>query len=101
MIARDGERMVVSGAVTLAGVAALLEQGRAQILEGARVVDLAGVTELDSSALAMLLAWLREARARNRELAFTGFPEGLAAIARLYGVDGLLAVAQPDPSTHH
>ncbi len=93
--------MIVSGAVTLDGVEALLEQGRAQILAGARVVDLAGVTELDSSALAMLLAWLREARSRNRELAFTGFPEGLTAIARLYGVDGLLAAAQPDLSTHH
>jgi phospholipid transport system transporter-binding protein len=101
VIARDGDRMVVSGAVTLAGVAALLEQGRAQILEGARVVDLSGVTELDSSALAMLLAWLREAKSRDRELAFTGFPEGLTAIARLYGVDGLLAVAQTASSTHH
>lgn len=101
MIARDGERMIVSGAVTLASVATLLEQGRAQILQGARVVDLAGVTELDSSALAMLLAWLREARSRNRELAFAGFPEGLTAIARLYGVDGLLAVAQPETATHH
>ncbi len=101
MIARDGERMGVSGAVTLAGVAALLEQGRAQILDGARVVDLSGVTELDSSVLAMLLAWLREAKSRDRELAFTGLPGGLTAIARLYGVDGLLAVVQPDPSTHH
>lgn len=101
MIARDGDRLVVSGAVTLAGVAALLEQGRDQIRAGARLVDLAGVTELDSSALAMLLAWLREARARDRELAFTGLPEGLTAIARLYGVDGLLGVAQPEPATHH
>lgn len=101
MIAREGDRLVVSGAVTLARVAALLEQGRAQIQAGARVVDLAGVTELDSSALAMLLAWLREARARDRELAFTGFPGGLTAIARLYGVDGLLGVAQPEPATHH
>jgi phospholipid transport system transporter-binding protein len=101
MIARDGERLVVSGAVTLAGVAALLEQGRAQILQGARVVDLAGVTELDSSALAMLLAWLREARSRDRELAFTGLPEGLTAIARLYGVAELLSVAQPESATHH
>ncbi|MDA0276952.1 MAG: STAS domain-containing protein, partial [Proteobacteria bacterium] len=78
-----------------------LEQGRAQILDGARVVDLSGVTELDSSVLAMLLAWLREAKSRDRELAFTGLPGGLTAIARLYGVDGLLAVVQPDPSTHH
>lgn len=101
MIAREGERMLVSGAVTLAGVAALLEQGRAQIRAGAGVVDLAGVTELDSSALAMLLAWQREAGSRNRVLAFTGLPEGLTAIARLYGVDGLLAAAQPAPSAHH
>lgn len=101
MIAREGDRVVVSGPVTLAGVAALLEQGREQILNGARIVDLAGVTELDSSALAMLIAWLRDARSRDRELAFTGLPEGLTAIARLYGVDGLLAVAQPETATHH
>ncbi|MGQ0511027.1 MAG: STAS domain-containing protein [Betaproteobacteria bacterium] len=101
MITREGDRMLVSGPVTLSGVAALLEQGREQILGGARVVDLGGVTELDSSALAMLLAWLRDARSRNRELAFTGLPDGLTAIARLYGVDGLLAVARPQAATHH
>ena len=101
MIVRQGDRMVVSGAVTLGGVAALLEQGRAQIFDGARTVDLAGVTELDSSALAMLLAWLRAARARNRELAFIGFPEGLTAIARLYGVAELLSLAPPEPTPRH
>jgi phospholipid transport system transporter-binding protein len=101
MITREGDRMVVSGPVTLAGVAALLEQGREQVRNGARVVDLGGVTELDSSALAMLLAWLRDARAGDRELAFVALPEGLVAIARLYGVDGLLAVARPEAATHH
>lgn len=101
MIVRDGDRMVVSGAVTLAGVAALLEQGRGQIYDGVRTVDLRGVTELDSSALAMLLAWLREARSRNRELAFSGLPDGLTAIARLYGVAELLTVAQAEPARHH
>jgi len=101
MIVREGDRMVVSGPVTLAGVAALLEQGREQVRNGARVVDLGGVTELDSSALAMLLAWLRDARAGDRELTFVSLPEGLVAIARLYGVDGLLAVGQPETATHH
>jgi len=101
MIAREGDRMVVTGPVTLAGVAALLEQGREQVRNGVRVVDLGGVTELDSSALAMLLAWLRDARIGHRELAFVSLPEGLVAIARLYGVDGLLAVDQPETATHH
>jgi phospholipid transport system transporter-binding protein len=101
MISREGDRMVVSGAITLGSVAGLLEQGRAQIQEGARTVDLGAVTELDSSALAMLVAWLRDARARGQELSFVGMPEGLSAIARLYGVSELLPAAQPESPRHH
>jgi phospholipid transport system transporter-binding protein len=101
VIRREGDRMVVSGPVTLARVASLLEQGREAIADGVRTVDLAEVSELDSSALAVLLAWLRDARSRNRELAFTGLPEDLDAIARLYGVADLLPRAQPQASRHH
>lgn len=93
--------MVVAGAATLATVARLLEEGRAQIAAGVSTVDLGEVSELDSSALAMLLAWLREARARGRELAFVRLPEGLAAIARLYGVSDLLPLAPGAPAPRH
>jgi phospholipid transport system transporter-binding protein len=57
---------------------------------GARTVDLGEVAELDSSALALLLAWLREAKKRNGNLSFTRLPEGLTTIASLYGVAELL-----------
>jgi phospholipid transport system transporter-binding protein len=87
---RDGTRAVVSGPATLANVRALLEEGRAQLNAGVHTIDLGGVTELDSSLLAVLLAWQREARAANVELALEGLPEGLATIARLYGVEALL-----------
>ena len=99
MIRRDGERMLVSGALTLASVAADLEQGKAAIAEGARSIDLAEVGELDSSALALLLAWLREAKRQGRQLTFTNLPQGLTAIASLYGVAELLSAA-PAPSHH-
>ena len=62
--------------------------------DGVATVDLAGVTELDSSALALLLAWLREAKRRRPRLAFANLPEGLRTIARLYGVDDLLPAAR-------
>lgn len=101
MIRREGERMVVSGAVTLANVAELLADGSAQIDRGVRTVDLAEVDELDSSALAMLLAWLREAKRRNRQLAFANLPEGLTTIARLYGVAELLPAANPESPRDH
>ena len=93
MIRRDGTTLMLSGPVTLANVAQVLQEGLQQIREGARIVDLGGVTELDSSLLAMLLAWLREARLRRSEIAFANLPQGLETIARLYGVEGLLPSA--------
>lgn len=88
---------MLSGPVTLANVAQVLEEGLQQIRDGARTIDLGEVTELDSSLLAMLLAWLREAKGRNSEIAFANLPQGVETIARLYGVDGLL----PGPGAHH
>lgn len=91
MMRRDGTRALVSGPATLANVRALLEEGRSQLQSGVRTFDLGGVTELDSSLLAVLLAWQREARAANVALAVEGLPEGLATIARLYGVEEFLS----------
>jgi phospholipid transport system transporter-binding protein len=93
VIRRDGRRMVVGGPVTLANVASILEEGRRHLGEGVRIVDLSEVTDMDSSLLAALLAWLRDARANKLELSFINLPEGLSTIARLYGVDGVLPLA--------
>ena len=90
MIRREGRKMMVSGPVTLANVAALLDEGRRHLAEGVRSVDLGEVTELDSSLLALALAWLREARAAKREVAFANAPEAMQTLARLYGVEELL-----------
>jgi phospholipid transport system transporter-binding protein len=90
MTRREGDRLFVSGPVTLANVGGVLEEGYAQIRDGAAAVDLGGVTDLDSSLLAMLLAWLREARRLGRDLQVANLPHGLDTLARLYGVVELL-----------
>jgi phospholipid transport system transporter-binding protein len=107
MIRREGRRMLLSGPVTLANVAEVLqegrrhlEEGRRRVNEGLRVVDLGGVTEMDSALLALLLAWLRDAQQRDRPLEFANLPESLRTIARLYGVDGLLPVASEAAASH-
>ena len=82
--------MMVSGPVTLANVAGLLEEGRRHLAEGVRSIDLGEVTEMDSAALALCLAWLRDAKAQGGTLTFSNLPESLQTIARLYGVHGLL-----------
>ena len=97
MIRREGERMLVSGPLTLASVTAVLREGNVAIGEGVRTVDLSDVGELDSSALALLLAWLREAKRLKREISFANLPQGLTSIARLYGVAELLPAS---PARH-
>jgi phospholipid transport system transporter-binding protein len=94
VIRREGRRITLSGPVTLANAAQLLEQGRQHFAEGARTVDLGEVTELDSALLALVLQWLREARAAKRELALANLPQSLDTLARLYGVQDLLPVAR-------
>jgi len=94
---REGARLVISGPVTLANVGAVLAEGVRQLREGARTFDLGDVTEIDSSLLAAMLSWMREAKRQDTEISFANLPEGLATIARLYGVDGLL----PGSGAHH
>ena len=80
MIRRETGRMLLSGPVKLGNVAQLLEEGRRHLADGAATVDLAEVTELDSSALALLLAWLREAKAAGRAIIDQLGPADLCAV---------------------
>lgn len=80
-------------ALTFQSARAALEQGCAAIAAGETVFDLGGVKTADSSGVALMLAWLRKAQSRGQRLTFINVPQNLDTIARLYGVDGLLASA--------
>ena len=64
----------------------------AERFTGPRVtVDLAGVTEVDSSALSLLLEWRREAVRNGREIRYRNLPANLKSLAELYGVTELIS----------
>ena len=52
-------------------------------------VDLQGLTQVDTSALAMMLAVEREARAQGVSVCWRGMPPSLEALARLSSVTGV------------
>jgi phospholipid transport system transporter-binding protein len=54
------------------------------------VIDFSHVTTVDSSAVALLLDWRRQAQARAKTLEFANLPPTLLALARLYGVSELI-----------
>jgi phospholipid transport system transporter-binding protein len=68
-----------------------LAAGLARIAGGAHSVDCAPLTQFDSSALAVLLAWQRAASARGAAFDIVNLPAGLASLAQAYGVDTLLS----------
>jgi phospholipid transport system transporter-binding protein len=88
LVAESG-RLRVSGPLTLANAAALAVDAE-PYLSGDVVVDLAAVTEVDSSALSLLFEWQRAARRRQCRLAFCNLPASLASLAELYGVTDLI-----------
>jgi hypothetical protein len=61
MIEREGARLIVKVPLVMANARALLEAGRLALQPGEQVFDFSVVTEADSSALAVMLGWLRAA----------------------------------------
>lgn len=79
--------MDVSGRLTIETTAALFGSGLV-LKDGCTEmeVDLARVEAVDSTAVSLMLSWLRAAQARNIKLTFVNVPENLVSLANLYGV---------------
>jgi phospholipid transport system transporter-binding protein len=83
--------MLAVDTITFQNARAVLEQGCAAIRGGQHELDLAGIKVADSSAVAVLLAWQRTARAAGATLRIQNMPAGIQSLAHVYGVDSLLA----------
>ena len=72
-----GDRWAVSGSLTMDSASTLLEASATRTLPASGVVDLAGVSRVDSAGVALLLAWKRRAAAEASALLFTGLPPSM------------------------
>ncbi|MBU1214415.1 MAG: STAS domain-containing protein [Gammaproteobacteria bacterium] len=96
MIQFESDRMLVTGPLTL-------ETAREAFLTGisaggsVSIVDLAGVTNVDSSALGVLMQWSRQ---HAGTLDFINIPESLRSLADLYDVSTMLFTAATDNPTN-
>ncbi len=93
MITLNGDRAALAGPVTLANVNAVLDEGNAVFKAPSITVDLAGVTEVDSTAVSVLLEWRRAAARDKRAIGYVNYPENLKSLIKLYGVSELLVVS--------
>ena len=90
MIRVAGDRIEVSGPMTMPGAAAMLAEGEEAIVSNAPTFDLAAVTEMDSSCLAVVFGWMRAATAAGKSLRLLNPPQNMLSLAAVYGVADLL-----------
>jgi phospholipid transport system transporter-binding protein len=99
--------LTLSGPLTHREAPRILREGEAQLghaqASGAATlrVDCAGLSQVDSSALAVLLSWQRTAQAAGVALDIAGAPRALSNLATLYGVESLLAIAPASADHPH
>lgn len=77
-------------ALTMDEAADVLQAGLRAIAGGETEVDLLRVERVDSTAVAALLAWQRQAAQQGVTLRVSHLPQGLESLARLYGVADLI-----------
>ncbi len=89
-----GETLMLAGALNLANMSRLLAETAAYVaqptLPEALVIDFAEVTDVDSSGVALLLHWRREALKLGKALRYVHLPPNLVSLAELYSVDEMI-----------
>ncbi|HLO63041.1 MAG TPA: STAS domain-containing protein [Azonexus sp.] len=93
MIERQDGRLLVKAPLTMANAGGLLDAGRSALRPGEVIFDFSAVDEADSSAIAVMLGWLRAADGAGARVKFAHIPAGVRSLAELYGVADLLPLA--------
>ena len=85
-----GEVLALEGALSFETLPTVLVQSAGYAartdLPDRLTIDFANITGVDSSAVALLLEWRRQAQQKQKTLVFVNLPANLLALARLYGV---------------
>ena len=95
--AASSEVLALTGALSFETIPTVLEQSEQYAarpdLPDRLTIDFSGITGVDSSAVALLLEWRRQAGLRGKRLEFANLPPNLLALAQLYGVAELIQQA--------
>jgi phospholipid transport system transporter-binding protein len=96
VISRTADSIQVSGNVNMTNVSALFKEGLMQqdnnVSDAVLKVDFSKLEKVDSSAVSLMLAWLRESQRKGVKLNFINVPDNLMSLAKLYGVADLLSI---------
>ena len=86
-------RFKLKGALTFETVPEILRVSSTLFTEFKQLeIDLADVSQGDSTGVALLLAWIRQARAQKKSIVFMHIPSQLLMIAKVSNLDNFLVM---------
>jgi phospholipid transport system transporter-binding protein len=68
----------------------ILQESNLLTLQEFTEVDFAKVSDIDTSAISLILEWKRRAHSENKRLNFINLPKSLLSLAKLYGVEEII-----------
>jgi anti-anti-sigma factor len=86
--------ITVNGVINFNNMVLAWQQGTAMIgaLENVKI-NLKGLSQCDSSGLALFVEWVRTAKTQNKKIVFISVPSFVQDISRVYGLEGVLPVS--------
>lgn len=88
-------RLSLSGTVSFQSSPEILKLSRPYFSSGkALEISMAAVTRVDSSAVALMLEWCRQARRLDMDMDFVQLPEALIDLLRVFKLDSRLPIRQ-------
>jgi phospholipid transport system transporter-binding protein len=93
-ISIQGDTLILAGVLNHETVLEVDQQGQQWLLESAPVdckLDLGAITYSSSAGIALLLGWLRIAQQQQKNLYFLKAPASMIALAKVGGLEDLLA----------
>ncbi|HYE36103.1 STAS domain-containing protein [Methylocaldum sp.] len=87
----------LKGELTFATASAVLKKTLVIFKEASRLsFNLEGISRVDSAGVALLLEWLRRAEQARTELCYANLPQNVKAIARVSGIEQLIAAGSSE-----
>ena len=89
-ITQIDHRWKVSGDVVIATAHDILKASQSFKMSQTTTVDFADVTDIDTTAVSLILEWKRRATRENQSLTVINLPANLTSLVQLYDVAALI-----------
>ena len=93
-IIQQANQWQIAGDVLIDNASSLLVQSELLEITENIEVDFSAVTDVDTSALSLMMEWQRRAAALNHKVIFQHVPVNLMSLAALYGVTDFIPIGK-------